>query len=105
VRCGSPGGGISQFDGRHARTGVGGAARRRSGAAVRALTLALSNDAAAPDDATGPESKAVAARRGLTQTLLRARIMAGDIEQPLSQARELVKAMTTPPTASSTRCC
>ena len=63
-------------------------------AAVRALTLALSNDAAAPDDATaatGPESKAVAARRGLTQTLLRARIMAGDIEQPLSQARELVK--------------
>jgi tetratricopeptide (TPR) repeat protein len=63
-------------------------------AAVRALTLALSNDAATPDAAaaaSGPEAKAVAARRVLTQTLLRARIMAGDIEEPLSQARELIK--------------
>ncbi len=59
-------------------------------AAVRALTLALSG----PSDAAAsklPKSAAASARRELTQTLLRARIMAGDTEGPLSQARALIK--------------
>ncbi len=57
-------------------------------AAVRALTLALNSaSGSAPDD----DAAAASARRDLTQTLLRARIMAGDSEEPLSQARELIK--------------
>jgi tetratricopeptide (TPR) repeat protein len=54
-------------------------------AAVRALTTVLSGEPAAHDDA------AASARRELTQTWLRARILAGDIEEPLSQARAQIK--------------
>jgi tetratricopeptide (TPR) repeat protein len=57
-------------------------------AAVRALTLSLSSRDAA---AEGAQSTAASARRELTQTLLRARIMAGDVEEPLSQAQALIK--------------
>jgi tetratricopeptide (TPR) repeat protein len=62
-------------------------------AAVRALTRALSSpDAAAPQGAETPAS----ARRELTQTLLRARIMAGDVDEPLSQAQALIKSDDNP---------
>jgi tetratricopeptide (TPR) repeat protein len=54
-------------------------------AAVRPLTLAL-----------GSESTAASARRELTQTLLRARILAGDVEGPLSQAQALIKSDDSP---------
>jgi tetratricopeptide (TPR) repeat protein len=63
-------------------------------AAVRALDLALGS----PDAALSRESESTAAsaRRELTQTLLRARIMAGDVEEPLSQAQALLKSDDTP---------
>lgn len=54
-------------------------------AAVRALNLALSS-----------ESTAASARRELTQALLRARIMSGDVDEPLSQAQALIKRDDTP---------
>jgi tetratricopeptide (TPR) repeat protein len=60
-------------------------------AAVQALTHALSSAEAPP--AAGPsagrtsDTAAADARRELAQTLLRARIMAGDVEEPLAQAR------------------
>ena len=64
-------------------------------AAVLALTHALNSTApnsAGTGGAAGGESgahddAAAAARRELAQTLLRARIMAGDVEEPLAQAR------------------
>jgi tetratricopeptide (TPR) repeat protein len=58
-------------------------------AAVQALTHALA-DSPAKDSTAGNAAAAAAAadaRRELTQTLLRARIMAGDVEEPLAQAR------------------
>jgi len=57
-------------------------------AAVRALTLALSSPASG---ASGDAAAAASARRELTQTLLRARVMAGDTEEPLAQAQALIK--------------
>jgi tetratricopeptide (TPR) repeat protein len=62
-------------------------------AAVTALTRALD----APDaGAAPPAQSAASARRELAQTLLRARIMAGDVEGPLSQAQALIKSDDTP---------
>jgi tetratricopeptide (TPR) repeat protein len=59
-------------------------------AAVQALTHALADpqlkDSSAPMDQAAAAATADA-RRELTQTLLRARIMAGDVEEPLAQAR------------------
>ncbi len=61
-------------------------------AAVRALTLALGAQAAAQSEAqSAADSDAASARRELTQTLLRARILAGDVEGPLSEAQALIK--------------
>jgi tetratricopeptide (TPR) repeat protein len=55
-------------------------------AAVHALTHALNSGGA--EALGGDAAKAAAdARRELTQTLMRARIMAGDVEEPLAQAR------------------
>ncbi len=63
-------------------------------AAVQALTHALSSAGPPPAEAGGAggdsaahDAAAASARRELTQTLLRARIMAGDVEEPLAQAR------------------
>jgi tetratricopeptide (TPR) repeat protein len=74
-------------------------------AAVRALTHALNSagpSSAGPPtagplsaeasgsggaDSAGHDDAAVTARREMAQTLLRARIMAGDVEEPLAQAR------------------
>jgi tetratricopeptide (TPR) repeat protein len=59
-------------------------------AAVQALTHALTDAAAKDSGAKGDAPAAAAAadaRRELTQTLLRARILAGDAEEPLAQAR------------------
>jgi tetratricopeptide (TPR) repeat protein len=49
-------------------------------AAVRSLTGALAIDTASPNDTARAE------RKDLAQTLLRARIMAGDVEEPLRAA-------------------
>ena len=58
-------------------------------AAVQALTHALADSPAKDSSADNAAAAAAAAdaRRELTQTLLRARIMAGDVEEPLAQAR------------------
>ena len=58
-------------------------------AAVQALTHALADSPAKDSSAdnAAAASAAADARRELTQTLLRARIMAGDVEEPLAQAR------------------
>ena len=62
-------------------------------AAVQALTHALA-DAPAKDSTPGGDATTTAAaadaRRDLAETLLRARIMSGDVEEPLSQARAQV---------------
>ena len=55
-------------------------------AAVQALTHSLA-DAPAKDASANGAAAANDARRELTETLLRARIMAGDVEEPLAQAR------------------
>jgi tetratricopeptide (TPR) repeat protein len=55
-------------------------------AAVQALTHSLA-DAPAKDAGANGAAAAEDARRELTETLLRARIMAGDVEEPLAQAR------------------
>ena len=64
-------------------------------AAVQALTHALADAPAkqpsSQEDAVS-SSAAADARRDLTDTLLRARIMAGDVDEPLAQARAQVSA-------------
>jgi len=55
-------------------------------AAVQALTHALTAGAQVADPAAHDDA-AASARRELAQTLLRARIIAGDVEEPLAQAR------------------
>jgi tetratricopeptide (TPR) repeat protein len=54
--------------------------------AVRSLTGALAIDTASPNDTARAE------RKDLAQTLLRARIMAGDVEEPLRAAQAQLKA-------------
>jgi predicted Zn-dependent protease len=59
-------------------------------AAVRSFTAALSLPA------TGARDSDAAAQRELQQTLARARILAGDVDEPLAQARETVERDNTP---------
>jgi tetratricopeptide (TPR) repeat protein len=59
-------------------------------AAVRSFTAALALPAPTPQKADDD------ARRELSQTLARARIMAGDVEAPLAQAQEKVERDNTP---------
>jgi tetratricopeptide (TPR) repeat protein len=59
-------------------------------AAVRSLTGALAIDTASPNDTARAE------RKDLAQTLLRARIMAGDVEEPLRAAQAQLKAEDSP---------
>ncbi len=59
-------------------------------AAVRNLTGALAIDTASLNDTGRAE------RRDLAQTLLRARILAGDVEEPLRASRSQLKAEDTP---------
>jgi tetratricopeptide (TPR) repeat protein len=59
-------------------------------AAVRSLTAALALDTAGADEAKQ------GARKDLAQTLLRARVMAGDVEEPLKAAQAKLKIEDTP---------
>jgi tetratricopeptide (TPR) repeat protein len=56
-------------------------------AAVQALTHALNSSGTGGTGSAAPDDAAATSRRDMAQTLLRARIMAGDIEEPLAQAR------------------